>query len=108
MSYPSDITREQFAEIAPILGQARKKTKPRQLDMYEVFNALLYVNSTGCQWRAVPKDYPKWRSVYRYFHVWKERPKESSESVLDKALKKIGRTGAYERWQKSLHEHGYC
>ena len=107
MTYPSDITRAQFTAIAPILEQARKKTKPKTLDMYEVFNGLLYVVTTGCQWRALPKDYPKWRSVHSYFQIWSEMPDEDTESILARALKKISRRGAYTRWQKRLHAHGY-
>ncbi|MDE5066653.1 IS5/IS1182 family transposase, partial [Wolbachia endosymbiont of Drosophila leontia] len=42
-SYPSDISKEQFEKIRPILGSSRKKTKPRKLDLYDVFCAVLYV-----------------------------------------------------------------
>ena len=62
--YPSDISREQFAQIQPILESARKKTKPRTVDLYDVFCAVLYVLRTGCQWRALPHDFPKWTTVY--------------------------------------------
>ena len=108
MKYPSDITREQFKKIVSILEGARKITKPRTLDLYDVFNGLLYVVNTGCQWRALPKDYPKWRTVHNYFSIWSEIPKEKKESVLAQVLKKISRRRTYEKWQKALHEHGYC
>lgn len=98
-SYPSDITRAQFETIAALLDAARKKTKPKTLDMYCVFNALLYAVKTGCQWRALPKDYPKWRSVHRYFQVWSIPRKGEITPVLATALKKIGRAGAYKKWQ---------
>lgn len=107
MKYPSDITRAQFNKIAPLLEGARKKTKPRKLDLYHVFNGLLYVVTTGCQWRALPKDYPKWRSVHNYFSIWSEIPESKAESVLTQVLKKISRRRAYEKWQKALNEHGY-
>ncbi len=106
MSYPSDISREQFEKIRPLLESARKKTKPRKLDLYEVFNALLYVVKTGCQWRALPKDYPKFGSVHKYFRIWSEDDDEG-ESILGQVLKKTGRERAYQNWQKSLHQHGY-
>ncbi|OUB07940.1 transposase [Bacillus thuringiensis serovar yunnanensis] len=61
MSYPSDISREKFEIIREELETFSKRTSPRKYDLYDVFNALLYVLSTGCQWRALPKDYPKWR-----------------------------------------------
>ena len=106
MSYPSDISREQFETIRPLLESARKKTKPRKLDLYEVFNGLLYVVKTGCQWRALPKDYPKFGTVHSYFRIWSEANDEG-ESILDEVLKKTGYARAYQNWQKSLHEHGY-
>ena len=62
--YPSDISREQFATIQPLLEGARKKTKPRKIELYEVFCAILYALRTGCQWCALPSDFPKWRTVY--------------------------------------------
>ncbi|RFF42377.1 transposase, partial [Xanthomonas nasturtii] len=71
-SYPSDMSREQFAHVQPILEQARKRTKPRRVDLYEVWCAVLYVLRTGCQWRALPSDFPKWRTVHSYFAKWSE------------------------------------
>ena len=57
--YPSDISREQFARIQPLLEGARKKTKPRTVDLYDVFCGILYTLRTGCQWRALPSDFSK-------------------------------------------------
>ena len=102
MSYPSDITRKQFKIILPILEKTKKKTKPRQLDLYNIFNALNYVLTTGCQWRALPKDYPKWKSVHYYFTIWND------SSTLDEVFKKINKKRTYQEWQKSLNNHGYC
>ena len=68
--YPSDITREQFEKIKPELENARKKTRPREVDLYDVFCGILYVLKTGCQWRALPSDFPKWKTVYSYFEIW--------------------------------------
>ena len=106
MSYPSDISRERFEEIRAILESARKRTKPRKLDLYEVFNGLLYVVKTGCQWRALPKDYPKYGTVHKYFRIWSEDSDEG-ESILDQVLKKTSSQGAYKKWQASLHKYGY-
>lgn len=87
--YPSDITREQFEHIRPLLESARKKTKPRTIDLYEVFCGLLYLLKTGCQWRQLPHDYPKWRTVHSYYQKWSEVD-DNGNSILDKVLKKIG------------------
>ncbi|CDH26144.1 transposase (fragment) [Xenorhabdus bovienii str. kraussei Becker Underwood] len=86
--YPSDITREQFEQIRPLLEQARKRTSPRKIDLYEVFCSLLYLLKSGCQWRMLLSDFPKWRTVHYYYQVWSE-PHESG-SVLAQALKKTG------------------
>jgi transposase len=89
-SYPSDISREQFSKIEPLLSSARKVTRPRELDLYDVFCAILYLLKTACQWRMLPKDFPKWRSVHAYFQIWSERTGEHP-SLLEQALKKINR-----------------
>ena len=55
-TYPSDITREQFEKIRPILEGARKKTRPRTIDLYDVFCGLLYLLKSGCQWRMISNN----------------------------------------------------
>ncbi|MGA8163971.1 MAG: transposase, partial [Waddliaceae bacterium] len=55
MSYPSDISREQFEQIKPILESARNQTRPREVDIYHVFCAILYLLKSGCQWRMLPR-----------------------------------------------------
>jgi len=107
MTYPSDITREQFEYIKPILEGARKKTKPRKYDLYDVFNALLYITKTACQWRALPHDYPDYRTVHAYFRIWTETRPGKHGSVLDVVLKKIGRARTYQKWKETMHDHGY-
>lgn len=54
-SYPSDISREQFEKIKPVLESARKKTRPRRIDLYDIFCGVLYLLKSGCQWRMLPK-----------------------------------------------------
>lgn len=100
--YPSDITRTQFRKILPILERARKKTKPRTLDLYDVFCGVLYVLKSGCQWRMLPSDFPKWRSVHYYFEAW--CAERDGGSVLDAALKKIGRRRPRPRWAEGEDE----
>ena len=101
-SYPSDISREQFLEIEPILLGARKITAPRRVDLYDVFCAVLYVLKTGCQWRCLPHDYPKWNNVYAYFRIWSEQ-KENKPSILEQILKKELRTFALKMTGKKRH-----
>ena len=65
--YPSDISRDQFEIIQPILESARKDTKPSTVDKYLIFNGILYLLKSGCQWRMIPKEYGKWRTCYYYW-----------------------------------------
>ncbi|WP_179871768.1 transposase, partial [Bacillus cereus] len=51
------ITREQFELICEDLENARKKTRPRTADLYEIFCDVLYVLTTGCRWRNLPSDF---------------------------------------------------
>lgn len=66
----SDITEQDYEAIKPFLETARKKTRPRKVDLYEVFCAILYVLKEGCRWRALPHDFPRWDRVYKYFQQW--------------------------------------
>ena len=86
-NYPRDISRDQYEEIRELLESARKQTPPYTIDLYDVFCAVLYLLRTGCQWRLLPSDYPKWRTVHYYFTVWSAKP-EDGESLLEQALKK--------------------
>lgn len=97
-SYPSDISREQFAKITPILESARKKTRPRRIDLYDVFCGILYLLKSGCQWRMLPNEFPKWRICHYYFTIWGEKSDDISESILEKCLKKIGWRGTTKQW----------
>ena len=88
-NYPSDISREEFEIIRPDLEFAKKKTRPRQLDLYDIFCGVLYIVKSGCQWRMLPSDFPHWEIVYYYFSVWSKGDADGI-SVLDRVLKKIG------------------
>ena len=73
-SYPSDISREQFARILPTLESARRRTKPRTVDLYDVFCGVLYLLKSGCQWRMLPADFPNWRNLLQVFPALELRP----------------------------------
>ena len=104
--YPSDISREQFEQIRPLLESARKKTSPRRIDLYEVFCAVLYLLKSGCQWRMLPSEFPKWCTVHSYFAIWSE-PDKDGVSLLERALKKSGWRGPYETGAQRLHVISY-
>jgi transposase len=90
--YPSDLSREQFQQILPLLESVRKRTKPRTVDLYEVFCAVLYLLKSGCQWRMLPRDFPKWRTVHSYFAKWSE-PDQHGVSVLERAMNDLVASG---------------
>jgi transposase len=115
--YDSDISAQKFAEIEPLLRSVRRSTKPGQIDLYEVFCAVLYLLRTVYQWRYLPPQCPKWQSVYAYWRKWSE-PDQHGVSVLERALKKSGWRGPREtgaqRMQRVLdhrraerEEHGH-
>ena len=85
--YPSDVNRVQFELIRPLLEGVRKRTKPRTVDLYEVFNAVLYLLKSGCQWSILPEGFPNWRTVHSYFAKWSAADQDGV-SVLERALKK--------------------
>ena len=64
-------------------------TKPRKIDLYNVFCALLYFLKSGYQLRMLPQDFPKWRSVHAYFQIWTE--KNGDARILEKILQNFGK-----------------
>ena len=88
--YPSNISREQFSRIESTLLRVRKITKPRKVDLYEVFCAILYVLKSGCQWRMLPSDFRKWSACYSYFRKWSEKGNDgTSNSVFEDVLQEL-------------------
>src|SRR5882724_13652752 len=70
LRYPSDLTCEEWAHIAPLIPPAKHGGHKRKVDVREVVNGIMYVLSTGCQWRYVPKDLPPKSTLHRYFDLW--------------------------------------
>ena len=53
---------------------------------------------SGCQWRMLPADFPNWRTCYKYFRQWSERPGPGQDSILEQVLKKISWRGPTKQW----------
>jgi transposase len=70
LRYPSDLTDEEWALIAPVIPPAKRGGGKRTVSIREVVNGLMYVLSSGCQWRAIPKDLPPRSTVNGYFALW--------------------------------------
>jgi putative transposase len=62
----------QWKHIKGHLPPPQRKGRPRELDLRLVLNAILYVVVGGIQWRMLPREYPKWKSVYHYFRLWRK------------------------------------
>lgn len=70
--YPSDLTCREWALIAPLLPAAKRGGRPRTTDLRAVADAILYIASSGCQWRMLPKDFPPVSTVQGYFYAWRD------------------------------------
>jgi putative transposase len=66
------LTDSQWNIIQELVPPAKFGGRPRSLDMRLVINGILYVVVGGIQWRMLPKEYPKWQSVYYYFRIWRD------------------------------------
>ena len=73
LRYPSDLTDAEWALIKPLIPPAKRGGRKRQVDEREIVNAVMYILSTGCQWRALPKDLPPRSTVFDYFGRWQRR-----------------------------------
>jgi transposase len=71
--YASDLTDSEWALVAPFMPPPRTVGRPREVDLREVMNAILYLVSAGCQWRMLPADFPPVSTVQRYFYDWRDR-----------------------------------
>ena len=89
--YESDVTDKEWAIVEPMIPKQGHLGRPRQTNLREVFNAIQYVLATGCQWRALPGDFPPHSTVMNYFYVWRDR------GVFDRmmdALRELARAEA--------------
>ncbi len=65
--YPSGLTDEEWARIAPLLTKPAQRGRKPSVDLREVPNAIRYMTRTGGGWRMLPKDFPPWQTVYWWF-----------------------------------------
>lgn len=72
LRYASDTTDAEWSVIARHLPAPSRRGRPRQTDMRAVVDAILYLAQAGCQWRMLPKDFPPYSTVQRYFYRWRD------------------------------------
>lgn len=114
-SYPTDLTDKQWEIIAPLIPPAKPGGRERETDIREIINAIFYLLKSGCQWRMLPQDFPKWQTVYDYFSKWKkdgtwkkihdklrdkvrlksEKKKQPTAGVIDSQTVKTAKKGGF-------------
>lgn len=71
-SYPSDLTDSEWNVLEPLVPPVKPGGRPRSVDMREILNGIFYILRSGCAWRLLPHDLPKWKTVYDYFRTWRD------------------------------------
>lgn len=71
-AYPSNLSREQYEFLSDLLPATKPGGRPREVELWEVLNAIFYVLVEGVQWRALPRDFPAWQTVYSYLRNWRK------------------------------------
>jgi putative transposase len=93
LRYASDVTDAEWKLIERLLPKPRRVGRPRELDLRSVLNAMLYILATGCQWRALPKDFPPFTSVQYYFYNWRDTQlwRRINRALVERARRAVGR-----------------
>ena len=88
MAYTTDLTLAQFKVLDELLPKS--KTRGGFVSRHLIVNGIFYQLKNGCQWRDLPKDFPKWQTIYSQFRRW--RINGAREEILT-ALAKMEREG---------------
>jgi transposase len=72
LGYASDVTEAEWSAIEPQLPEPKLLERPRKIELIAVVNALFYIARTGCQWRMLPRDFPHYSTVQRYFYALRD------------------------------------
>lgn len=71
-SYKTDINDKMWNILEPLIPDEKPGGRPRDTDIREVVNGIVYVLETGCSWRKMPVDMLPWQTVYDYYHKWRK------------------------------------
>src|SRR3954468_3079009 len=93
LQYASDMTDAEWALIARRMPPRRHLGRPREVDLRKVVQAILFILSSGCQWRALPKDFPPYSTVQGYFYTWRDTGmwRKIVRVLVLQARRKLGR-----------------
>ena len=92
-TYQTDLSTSEWNILKPYLPPPSKLGRPRTFSFRLIINAIFYVVKTGCQWRLLPHDFPKWNLVYHYFRTWKNNGlwEEINDALREQVRIKAGR-----------------
>jgi len=88
MKYNTDLSDKQWEIIEPMIPPNTGQGRPTEIDLRQVVNGAFYLVRTGCQWRNLPNDFPKWSNIYYYFRKWS---KQGTWEMINQALRKLER-----------------
>ena len=71
--YPSDLTDEEWAILTPLITPGKQAGHPQVLELRRIVDAVFYLLRTGCQWRALPHEFPSWPSVFYHYAKWRHQ-----------------------------------
>src|SRR5260370_12766585 len=93
LRYASDMPEAEWGLLARRLPRRRRLGRPGEVDLRAVLQAILYILSTGCQWRALPKEFPPYSTVQGYFYTWRDtgRWQKIVTALVRQARRKLGR-----------------
>jgi len=84
--YPTDLTDAEWEIVEPLIPKPKRRGPKANVDVREILNGIFYFLHEGCQWRALPHDFPPWTTVSNYFRKWQ-------------------RKGILSKIQQALHSH---
>ena len=92
LRYASDMTDAEWRLIARKLPGRRRLGRPREVDLRKVVEAILFILSTGCQWRALPREFPPYSTAQGYFYAWRDsgRWHRIVRALVRQARRKLG------------------
>jgi putative transposase len=93
LRYASDLTDREWQLVARLLPRPKRVGRPREVDLRVVLNAMLYILATGCQWRALPKEFPPFTTVQYYFYNWRDTQlwRRINHALVERARRAVGR-----------------
>src|SRR5262249_39804645 len=101
LRYPSDLTGDEWAHVEPLIPPARRGGGKRRTDMRAVMNGVMYILSTGCQWRSIPKDFPPRSTLHDYVYVVDLRRHPGSDP--SRTVRRMPREGGARGQSHRLH-----